>query len=311
MARDFDIAVIGGGIAGLTAGLASARLGRSTVVITGDVLGGHLLSIEKVEGYPGFPDGVPGYDLCPMAQEQAAAAGAELASGAAATLAADGDAWRIGGACGDVRARAVIVATGTALKSLGVPGEERLRGKGVSHCASCDAPLLRNRRVVVAGGGDSALQEALTLAEQAAAVTIVHHGEELLAQKTFRARVEGHPKIELRASSEIVEVLGDAAVTGARVRTRNGGATADLEAAGVFVYIGLAPSSALVCDIASLAASGHIVTDAALRTTVRGLFAAGTVRAGSAGRAVAAAGEGTHAAVLADEFLRRGAWPEQ
>ena len=138
MARDFDIAVIGGGIAGLTAGLASARLGRSTVVITGDVLGGHLLSIEKVEGYPGFPDGVPGYDLCPMAQEQAAAAGAELASGAATTLAAEGDAWRIGGACGDFKARAVIVATGTALKSLGVPGEERLRGKGVSHCASCD-----------------------------------------------------------------------------------------------------------------------------------------------------------------------------
>ena len=308
MGKEFEIVVVGGGITGLTAGLTSARLGRSTLVITGDVLGGHLLSIERIEGYPGFPDGVPGYDLCPMTQEQAVAAGAELAPGAAATLAPDGDAWRIAGACGDFRARAVIVATGTTLKALGVPGEERLRGKGVSHCASCDAPLLRNRRVLVAGGGDSALQEALTLAEQAAAVTIVHHGDELQAQRSFRARVEGHPKIELHPSSEIVEVLGDAAVTGARVRATDGGAATDLEAAGVFVYIGLAPCTALVADLASLSSSGHVATDATLRTSRQGLFAAGTVRAGAAGRAMASAGEGARAALGADEYLRTGGW---
>jgi thioredoxin reductase (NADPH) len=308
MSKEFEIAVIGGGIAGLTAGLTAARLGRSTLVITGDALGGHLLSIEKVEGYPGFPDGIPGYDLCPMTQEQAVSAGAELASGAAATLAPDGDAWRIAGACGDVSARAVILATGTALKSLGVPGEERLRGKGVSHCASCDAPLLRNRRVVVAGGGDSALQEALTLAEYAAAVTLVHRGETPTAQATFRARVEAQPKIELRASSEVVEVLGEAAVTGARVRATSGNKSADLEAHGVFVYIGLAPCSALIGGLASLSSSGHVATDAELRTPRRGLFAAGTVRAGATGRAAASAGEGARAALAADEFLRTGDW---
>jgi thioredoxin reductase (NADPH) len=308
MSRDFDIVVIGGGIAGLTAGLASARLGRSTLVVTGDTLGGHLLSIERVEGYPGFPDGVPGYDLCPMTQEQAAAAGAELAMGAALALEPAGDAWRIRCADGDSVARAVILATGTSLKPLGVPGEERLKGKGVSHCASCDAPLLRNRRVVVAGGGDSALQEALTLAEHATAVTIVHHGTALTAQQSFRARAEAHSKIAFRAGSEIVEVVGADAVTGARIRATSGNGIEELEAAGVFVYIGLAPCTALVGDGAALSSTGHVATDAMLRTNRRGLFAAGTVRAGAAGRAVAAAGEGTRAALTADEFLRTGEW---
>jgi thioredoxin reductase (NADPH) len=309
MNRDYDVVVVGGGIAGLTAGLGSARLGRTTLVITGDTLGGHLLSIEKVEGYPGFPDGVPGYDLCPMTQEQAASAGAELVLGAATALAPAGDAWRITSAGGDCHARAVILATGTTLRSLGVPGEERLRGKGVSHCASCDAPLLRNRRVVVAGGGDSACQEALTLAEHATVVTIVHHGATPTAQRTFRARVEANPKIELRAGSEVVEVLGADALPGARVRASTGNGPEELEAAAVFVYIGLAPCTALAGDLVSLSGSGHVKTDADLRTARRGIFAAGTVRAGAVGRAVAAAGEGARAALTADEFLHTGQWP--
>jgi thioredoxin reductase (NADPH) len=309
MSKNFEIVVIGGGIAGLAAGLASARLGRSTLVVTGDTLGGHLLSIEKVEGYPGFPEGVPGYDLCPMTQEQAAAAGAELAMGAATALDAEGDAWRLRCADGEYHARAVILATGTSLKALDVPGEERLKGKGVSHCASCDAPLLRNRRVVVAGGGDSALQEALTLAEHAAAVTIVHHGSALTAQQSFRARAETHPKIAFRAGSEIVEVLGTAAVTGARIRAMSGNGVEELEAAGVFVYIGLVPCTTLVSDGVRLSSTGHVTTDAMLRTNRRGLFAAGTVRANATGRAVAAAGEATRAALAADEFLRTGVWP--
>jgi thioredoxin reductase (NADPH) len=242
-----------------------------------------------------------------MAQEQAAAAGAELAMGAATALEANGDAWHIRSADGDYGARTVILATGTSLKPLGVPGEERLKGKGVSHCASCDAPLLRNRRVVVAGGGDSALQEALTLAQHADHVTIVHHGT-LTAQQSFRARAETHPKIEFRAGSEVIEVLGAEAVTGARIRATSGDEH-ELEAAAVFVYIGLAPSAGLVGGLVALSSTGHVPTDAVLRANRRGLFAAGTVRASAAGRAVAAAGEGTRAALAADDFLRTGDWP--
>ncbi len=161
--NNYDVVIAGGGIAGLTAALISARAGRATRVLTGPALGGHLLSIERIDGYPGFPDGIPGYDLCPMVQEQAAAAGAEFSAATVTRLEADAGRWRVTDGEGDVRARAVVIASGTTSKVLGIPGEAKLRGKGVSHCASCDGPLIRARVVgVVGGGGDSALQEALT-----------------------------------------------------------------------------------------------------------------------------------------------------
>ena len=152
--------VVGGGTAGFSAARTAARLGRHTMVLTGDVLGGHLLSIEQIDGYPGFPDGVPGFEWCPIAQEQAVAAGAECTADEMTGLDARGDGWVVTTGSGEITARAVILATGTRLKTLGVPGEERLTGKGVSHCASCDAPLLRGKVGVVVGGGDSAMQEA-------------------------------------------------------------------------------------------------------------------------------------------------------
>jgi thioredoxin reductase (NADPH) len=303
LTTQFDVIVIGGGLAGLTAGLTAARLGRSTLVLTGDALGGHLITIENVEGYPGYPDGVPGYDLCPIAQEQAAAAGAGLEMAAASAIARDGQAWVIEGG-GARRARAVIVATGTSLQSLGVPGEAKLRGKGVSQCASCDAPLLRKQKVVVAGGGDSALQEALTLAEHADEVAVVHHGDAPIAQASFRARVAANRRIVLRPNTEITEILGDEVVAGVRVRDTRSGAPAEIEAAGVFVFVGLRPNGALVAELSSLDQSGHIVTDSQLRASRPGLFAAGTVRAGAAGRAAAAAGDGALAAITADAYLR-------
>src|SRR5215470_4616078 len=168
MDQDYDIVIAGGGLAGLTAGLTAARLGRKTLVLTGDVIGGQLLSIEKIEGFPGFPEGVPGYDLAPMTQEEAANAGAEFAATELRGLTPDGDGWKLATGEGEVRGRAVVLATGASLKELGVPGEARLRGQGVSHCASCDAPLLRQKIAAVIGGGDSAMQEALTLAQHVA-----------------------------------------------------------------------------------------------------------------------------------------------
>src|SRR3954467_5050428 len=138
MSREYDVVVVGGGLAGLTAALTSARLGRRTALLTGGVLGGQLVSIEKIEGVPGFADGVPGYDLCPITQEQAATAGVEFVNAAADSLAADGERWRVTSEEGEVVGRAVVIATGTVIAKLGVPGEDRLVGKGVSQCASCD-----------------------------------------------------------------------------------------------------------------------------------------------------------------------------
>ena len=311
MSDQYDVVIVGGGVAGLTAGLTAARAGWKTRVLTGAALGGHLVSIERIDGYPGFPDGVPGYDLCPIIQEQAAGAGAEFAATEATGLHAD-DAehargrWRVSTGEGDVRARAVVIATGTTLKTLGVSGEEQLRGKGVSHCASCDAPLLRGRVVGVVGGGDSALQEALTLAQHAARVIILHRGTAFSAQPAYVQLVQSNPKIEVRFGTIVEEAVGNGGLKSVRTRTVADGHTGDLELAGLFVYVGLAPATTLLDGVLALDASGRIPVDGEMRSSLSGLFAAGTVRSGSAGRAASAAGDGATAALSADRYLRDG-----
>jgi len=308
MTAAFDVVIAGGGIAGMSAAITMARLGRSTLVVTGDVLGGQLVSIEKVEGFPGFSEGVPGYDLCPMLQEQAAAAGAEFMMNSVARLDAQDGQWRVMTGEGDTLARAVILATGSSLKKLGVPGEERLTGAGVSHCASCDAPLLRNQVVAVVGGGDSAMQEALTLAEHVAKVIVMHRGDALAGQKSFRDRVTAHQKIELRFHTTMSEILGDAKVSAVRARNSRDGGTADVAVAGVFAYVGLQPNTACIADRLRLDQSGLIATDGLMRTELPGLCAAGNIRQQSPFRATSAAGDGAAAAVAVDRYLTDGAW---
>jgi thioredoxin reductase (NADPH) len=300
--------VVGGGVAGLTAGLTAARAGRTTKVLTGVALGGHLISIERIDGYPGFPDGIPGYDLGPIIQEQAVGAGAEFAATEASALHADGGRWRVTTREGDLQARAVVIATGTALKTLGIPGEEQFHGKGVSHCASCDAPLLRNRVVGVVGGGDSALQESLTLAQHAARVIILHRGSTFSAQAAYIQQVQKNSKIEVRFGTIVEEAIGNGGLERVRTRTVSDGATAELELAGLFIYVGLAPETALLDGLLTLDESGRIPVDGGMRTSVPGLFAAGTVRSGSAGRAASAAGDGAMAALSADRYLKDGTW---
>lgn len=310
MTEELDALIVGGGIAGLTAGLTTARLGRRTLVLTGDALGGHLLSIERIDGYPGFAEHIAGFDLCPIVQEQATAAGAAFAMASVGTLQRTAHAWHATTPQASYWARSVILATGTVLKPLDVPGETLLRGKGVSHCASCDAPLLRDRQVIVAGGGDSAMQEALTLAAHVATVTIVHHGAALSGQAAYRVLVDAHPRIAVRPNSEVREILGQDAVTGARIADLGGEATtSEVECAAVFVYVGLQPCTDFIEDLLPLDATGRIPTDSSMRTVVPGLLAAGTVRSGAAGRAVAAAGDGTTAALAADRYLADGVWP--
>jgi thioredoxin reductase (NADPH) len=308
MSDQYEVVIAGGGVAGLTAGLTSARAGRKTRVLTGPALGGHLVSIERIDGFPGFPDGIPGYDLCPIIQEQAVAAGAEFAATGATALHADEGRWRVTTGQGDVWARAVVVATGTTLKTLGVPGEEELHGKGVSHCASCDAPLLRNRIVGVVGGGDSALQEALTLAQHASRVVILHRGTAFSAQAVYVQGVTKNPKIEVRFGTIVEEAIGNGGLNSVRTRNLSDGKTDELEVAGLFVYVGLAPATTLLDGLLALDASGRIPVDGEMRSKAPGLLAAGTVRSGSAGRAAAAAGDGATAALSADRYLKDGRW---
>jgi thioredoxin reductase (NADPH) len=194
------------------------------------------------------------------------------------------------------------------LKTLGIPGEEQLRGKGVSHCASCDAPLLRGRIVGVVGGGDSALQEALTLAQHVARVILLHRGRAFSAQAAYVQQVQETPKIDVRYNTIVEEAIGNGGLKRVRTRRISDGKADDLELAGLFVYVGLAPATAWVDGVLARDASGRIAVDDAMRSSLPGLFAAGTVRSGSPGRAAAAAGDGATAAVGADRYLRDGAW---
>ena len=308
MGKEFDVVVAGGGIAGLSAGMTAARLGRSTLILTGDVPGGHLVSIEKVDGLPGHPDGIPGYDLCPIMQDQAAAAGAELMMSSVMRLDHAGAKWNVTSGEGDVVAGAVILATGSEFKKLDVPGEERLSGSGVSHCATCDAPLLRGRIVAVVGGGDSAMQEGLTLAECASKVILFHNGDELTGQECYRDRVLAHPKIEIRPKMIVSEIFGEAVVTGLRTQDTKSGAFSEVEIAAIFAYVGLRPNTAFVQNLLRLDSGGLISTDSLTRTELPGMLAAGTIRAQSPCRAASAAGDGAAAAVAADRFLADGSW---
>ena len=303
MSNEFEIVVVGAGLAGLTAALTAARLGRRTGILTGGTIGGQLVSIDRIEGVPGFPDGVPGYDLCPIAQEMADAAGVQFLMAECGSIARDGEAWRLASAEGDVLARGVVIATGTALAKLGVPGEDALVGKGVSHCASCDAPLLRGKTVVVAGGGDSGMQEALTLVEHVAKVVMIERGEALSGQTSYREQVGGHPKIELRFGAAISAILGESDVTGVRLADNS-----ELEASAVFPCVGLAPNAALAEGLLPLDGSGRIRVDAAMRTPAAGVCAAGNVREGSPHRAAGAMGDGAAAALALDRYLSTGQW---
>lgn len=307
---DYEVVIIGGGVAGATAALFAARHGRSTACLDSAIAGGQLLSISKIEDFPGFADGVAGFELCPALQEQAMNAGAEFRTAAVEAIEPTGsDGWTVATADGPLTAGAVIVASGSTPRKLGVPGEEQLQGRGISHCASCDGPIYRDGTVVVVGAGDSALLEALELAQFAREVVLVHRGDALEGQETYTRRVLESPAITIRYGSVVDEILGEERLQGVRVRDLASGSTEELEAGALFPYIGSLGQTAFLGDRVPLDENGRIWTDALMRTELAGLLAAGDVRSESVAQAIAVAGDGATAAVTADRFLRDGVWP--
>jgi thioredoxin reductase (NADPH) len=301
---EYDVIVVGSGLAGLTAGLFSARHGLATLVMESNIPGGHLISIEKIEDFPGFPDGIAGYDLCPNLQRQAADHGAEFQRAEVLRLEAQENFWSVVTEEEQHRAKAVIVATGSTLKHLGVPGEEKHMGRGVSHCASCDGPLYNGQTVGVVGGGDSALQEALTLTNYAEKVLIFHQGEAFSAQHSYLQRVLDNSKITPRYQTVIEEVLGDEVVTGVRLRDLASGEISQIEITGIFVYVGMQPNTALLKNIVQLSDTGHVPTDNWMKTARDGLYATGDIRQDSAAQAITSAGDGATAAIAAYRYIK-------
>jgi thioredoxin reductase (NADPH) len=203
----------------------------------------------------------------------------------------------------------VIVATGSSLRELGVPGESRLAGRGISHCASCDGPLHRDKPVAVVGGGDSALQEALELAQFASRVILIHRGETLRGQETYRRRVLEDARIEIRLNTVVEEILGETSVEGAALRDTVTGDTSTLELSALFPYVGTVPRTTFLSGVVALDPDGRVPTDGGMRTEAPGLFAAGDVRRDSAAHAVAVAGDGATAASNAHAYLDGAPWP--
>jgi thioredoxin reductase (NADPH) len=299
MAADYDLVIVGGGLAGLTAGLYAARLGLRACVVEQMAAGGQVLNVEKIENYPGFPDGIAGFDLGPIVQEQAEAAGAEFTMDTAIGLNVDGDHRVLRCESAELVARSVIVAAGSSFRQLGIPGEAEFVGKGVSHCASCDAPFFIGKDVAVVGGGDSALDEAAVLAAQVGQVTVVHHGATFSAQQVAVNRLAELPNVSTRFNVEVAEIVGGQTVSS--LRLNNGDS---LAVSGVFIFVGLEPNTTFLQGVVDLDPGGHIVVDQHLQSSVPGVFAAGDIRQGSARQLVAAAGDGASAAVFAARYLR-------
>lgn len=301
---DYDVIIIGSGVAGLTAGLFSARHGLSTLILESNIPGGHLISIEKIEDFPGFPDGIAGYDLCPNVQRQAADHSAEFQRAEVQSLESEDSLWSIITSEERHRAKAVIVATGSTLKELGVPGEEKLMGHGVSHCASCDGPLYDGQVVGVTGGGDSALQESLTLANYAERVLIFHNRQQFQAQHSYRQRVLENSKIIPRYRTVVDEILGDDVVTGVRVHDAVSGENSQVDIAGLFIYVGVRPNTEFLRTHVKLTDTGHVPTDGWMKTERDGLYAVGDIRQDSAAQAITSAGDGATAAIAAYRYIK-------
>ncbi len=304
MAEEYDVIVVGGGVAGLTAGLFSVRLGVKTVLLEKLLVGGHIINADIIENYPGFPEGVKGYDLVIAMQRQAKSFGLEINQTEAEGVRKEGSQFILDTQDGEYQAKALIIASGGRRNRLGVPGEDALEGRGVSYCATCDGDFYRDKDVAVVGGGDAAVDEALYLANLCRGVTLVHRREQLRAGKILQDRALSNPKMHFLWNTQVERILGEEEVRGIAVRHTTSGEVNDLPVSGVFVYVGITPETGWLKGLVPTDLMGHIVVDLQMRTQVPGIFAAGEVRQHSARQIVTVAGDGATAVLSAFRYLR-------
>lgn len=303
-----QIVIIGGGPAGLSAAIYAARANLKPLVIEGSQAGGQLMLTTGVENYPGFAEGIAGPELMVAMRAQAERAGAEFLTEDVAAVDFAARPFRLRTQSGrDVAAEAVIVATGATATLLGLPSEARLLGRGVSTCATCDGFFFRNRDVIVVGGGDTAMEEALYLANLARSVTVVHRRDQLRASKIMQQQAFAHPRIQFLWNTEVVEILGNEHVTGIRVREHHTGRSTERAANGVFIAIGHRPSVDMFRGQLEMAANGYLVVRERRMSSVEGVFVAGDVHDHVYRQAVTAAGFGAMAAIDAARWLQQAA----
>ncbi len=302
--RHVRVAVVGSGPAGLTAALYLSRAELAPVVVSGVPAGGQLMLTTDVENFPGFPEGIQGPELVEKIRAQAARFGTEFLDANVTAVDFTRRPFRLElGAAGTLLADAVVVATGADARWLDLPSEQRLRGHGVSACATCDGFFFKGVPLACVGGGDSALEEALFLTRFATHVTVIHRRSEMRASRIMQARALANKKISFLLDSEVVEVLGEGKVTGVKVRHVPSGKLSDLAVQGLFVAIGHEPATRVFRDALALDEHGYIATERITRTSVEGVFAAGDVYDHRYRQAVSAAGLGCMAALDAERYL--------
>lgn len=300
------VVIIGSGPAGYTAAIYAARANLQPVVIAGSVTaGGELMNTTDVENFPGFPDGIQGPDLMERMRAQAERFGAEVVYDDVTELRMNPGAHGITTALGaEYTARAVILATGSAYRELGLPNEKALSGHGVSWCATCDGFFFKDQEIAVVGGGDSAIEEATFLTRFASKVTLIHRRQELRASQAMQDRAKADPKLEFLLDSEVAEIHGEDALTGLTVRSTVTGETSELPVTGLFVAIGSDPRTELFKDALEIRPDGYLAVDGrSSRTAVPGIFAAGDVIDPIYRQAITAAGSGCVAATDAEHYL--------
>ncbi len=299
----YDVTIIGGGPAGLTAGIYAARAALKTLLLEMGMPGGLAASTEFIENYPGFAKGVGGPELMMQMDAQARRFGTEMQSATAESIEAGEDYFTINTDEGVITTKTVILATGAQPQKLNVPGEEEFHGRGVSYCATCDGAFFKDKEVAVVGGGDSAIEEALYLTKFASKVHIIHRRGELRATKILQRRAMDNQKIILHWNSVVEKVSGEATVNEITVKDVHSEETRPLAVNGIFVYVGTRPVSDLVAELIELDEQGYIIADENMHTSRQGIFAAGDIRQKILRQVVTAVADGALAAVSAEKYI--------
>ncbi len=303
MAKVYGVIIIGSGPAGYTAALYAARSNLSVLVLQGYQTGGQLMQTSEVENYPGFEDGILGPEMMEKFEKQALRFGAEMIPEDVTAVDFSQRPFVVTTDSGEFRARAIIIATGASAKWLGLPSERRLQGRGVTACATCDGFFFKNKDVVVIGGGDTAMEEATFLTRYVNHVTLIHRRDTFRASKIMQERAQKNPKISFLMDSEVIEVLGEGAVTGVRVRNVRNGEENVLPVQGLFLAIGHQPNTELFKGIINMNEVGYIEPVEFTMTNIPGVFAAGDVTDHRYRQAVTAAGDGCRAAIDLERWL--------
>ena len=301
--KNYEVIIIGGGPAGLTAGLYTSRSRFNTLLIEIGLLGGQMTTTEVIENYPGFPQGINGDELSRLMEEQAKRFGLEVVSQEVVEVKLEGERKLVKTDESTYLCEALIICTGTEYRKLGIPGEKEFTGKGVSYCATCDGAFFKDSQIVVVGGGDSALTEALFLTKFAKELTIIHRRDALRGTKIYQERVLSNPKIKMLWDSVVQKIKGDSIVRSIVIKNVKTGEINEFNTEGVFLFVGFSPRTQFLKNLITFDEAGYIVTDENCETSIKGIFAAGDCRKRLLRQIATAVGDGATAAFATEKYL--------